>query len=61
MRADRIEDWTFTGVLALIEPEATEIVREPRARAVANPVLLIDATALFEESQVTEPVISCVL
>lgn len=42
-------------------PEVAEIVSEPRARAVVNPLPLIDATWSFEETQVTELVISCVL
>lgn len=48
-------------VLAVTEPEVAEIVRDPRARAVANPPPLIDATLLSEEAQVTEPVISFTL
>ena len=48
-------------MFALTEPEVAEIVREPRVRPAANPPLLIDATLLFEEAQVTEPVISCTL
>jgi hypothetical protein len=48
-------------VLALTEPEVAEIVREPRARPAANPPPLIQATLLFEEAQVTEPVISSTL
>lgn len=58
---DRIADWTLTVVLALIEPELAEIVSEPRARAVANPPPPIDAKLLFDEDQVTELVMSCVL
>lgn len=58
---DRIADSTLTVVLPLIEPEVAEIVREPRARAAANPPPRNDATLLFEESQVTEEVISCKL
>jgi hypothetical protein len=53
--------WTLTGVLALTDPKVAEIVREPRARAVAIPLPLIDATVLFEEAHVTELVTSCVL
>lgn len=52
---------TLTVVLPLMELEVAEIVREPRARAAANPPPLIDATLLFEEAQVTEAVISCTL
>ena len=47
--------------LALTEPEVAEIVRDPKARAVANPPPPIDATLSFEEAQVTEPVISFML
>ena len=45
----------------LIEPDVAEIVTEPRERPAANPPALIHATLLFEEAQVTEPVISCTL
>ena len=58
---DRTAGWTFTVVLALTEPEVAEIVRDPKARAVANPPPLMDATLSFEEAQVTEPVISFTL
>jgi hypothetical protein len=52
---------TVAVVLPLIEPAVAEIVREPRARASANPAPRIEATLSFEDAQVTEPVISCVL
>lgn len=57
----RTANCTLTVVLPLTEPDVAVSVREPRARAVANPPFLIDATLLFEEAQVTELVISCVL
>ena len=53
--------WTLTAVLALTELELAEIVREPRASADAKPPPPTDATLSFEEAQVTEPVMSCVL
>ena len=59
MIEDRTAAWTLTVVLALTEPELAEIVREPKARAAANPPRLIDAKLMFEEAQLTEPVISC--
>lgn len=52
---------TFTDVLALTEPEVAEIVREPRATAVASPLPTIEATLLFEEAQATDAVISLTL
>ena len=58
---DSSAGWTLTVVLALTELELAEIVREPRASADANPPPPIDATLSFEETQLTEPVISCVL
>lgn len=58
---DRAAGPTLTVVLPLIEPEEAEIIREPRVRPAANPPLRIDATLVFEEAQVTEPVISCML
>ena len=48
-------------MLALTESELAEIVREPSARADAKPPPLIDAILSFEDTHVTEPVISCVL
>ena len=59
MIEDKTADWTFAVVLPATEPEIAEIVTEPRARAVANPPAGIDTTLLFDELQVTEPVISC--
>ena len=58
---DRTAGSIVTDVLPLIEPELAEIVREPRARATANPPPRIDSKVLLEAAQVTEPVISCVL
>ena len=58
---ERVATWTLTVVLALTEPEVAEIVSEPRERAAASPPPLIDARLLFEEAQVTEPVISWTL
>ena len=58
---DRTADLTETDVLPLIEPEVAEIVREPKARATANPPPWNDSKLLLEEAQLTEPVISCVL
>ena len=59
MIEDRTAVWTVTVVLTLTEPELAEIVREPKARAAANPLPLIDAKLLFEETQLTEAVMSC--
>jgi len=56
--AIRVAGWTFTVVLPVTELEVAEIVREPRARAVAIPPPLIDATVSSEEPQVTEAVMS---
>lgn len=56
---DRTAAWTLSVVLALTEPELAEIVSEPKARAAANPPPLIDAKLWFEETQLTELVISC--
>jgi len=58
---DNSADWTFAVVLPVTEPKIAEIVTEPRARAVANPPAGIDTTLLFDELQVTEPVMSCLL
>jgi hypothetical protein len=57
----KVEDWTVSDVLPVIELEVAEIVSEPRARAVTSPPALIDATLWFEELQVTDPVMSFVL
>lgn len=57
----KVEDWTVTDVLPVIELDVAEIVSEPRARAVTSPPPLIDATLWFEELQMTDPVISFVL
>ena len=61
MIEDSSAAWTLTVVLALTESELAEIVEEPRPSAHANPPPAIDATLSVEETQVTEPVISCVL
>lgn len=37
------------------------IVTDPRLRAVARPLTVIDATLLFDELQVTVPVMSCIV
>lgn len=58
---DRPAVWTLTVVLPVTELEVAEIVTEPGARAVANPPPVIDATPLFDETQVTESVMSCEL
>lgn len=57
MIEDRPADWTFTVVLPPTEPEVAEMVREPKARAVATPPPVIDAKLSFEEPHVTEAVI----
>ena len=57
----RTADWTFAFVLPVTEPEVAETVAEPRARAVASPLAVIDATLLLDDAQVTEPVISFML
>lgn len=57
----KVGAWTLTAVLPVIESEVAEIESEPRARAAAIPPPLIDATLWFEELQVTEAVMSCVL
>jgi hypothetical protein len=61
VREDRTADATLTEVLPLMEPEVAEMVREPRARAAPNPPPWIDNIPLFDEVQVTEAVIFCVL
>lgn len=58
---DRAADWTLAVVLPVTEPEVADIVTEPRARAVARPLPVIDSTLLFDEAQVTEAVMSCTL
>ena len=58
---DRAADWTLAVVLPVTEPEVAEIVTEPRARAVASPLAVIDSTPGFDEAQVTEAVMSCTL
>lgn len=56
---DRAADWTVAVVLALTEPEVAEIVTAPRARAVASPPPAIDTSLVFDETHVTELVMSC--
>ena len=53
----KVEDWTVTDVLPVIELDVAEIVSEPRARAVTSPPPLIDAALGFEELR-DDPVIS---
>jgi hypothetical protein len=43
------------------EPEVAEIVEVPVATALASPDVLIVATEVLEEVQVTDEVMSCVL
>ena len=52
---------TVSPVEPLIAPEVAEMVALPVPAPVARPLLLIVATALFEEPQVTELVKFCVL
>jgi hypothetical protein len=59
--ADRAADFTLATVLAVTDPDLAKIVTHPRARAVASPPGTIDTTPLFDDAQVTKPVISCVL
>ena len=61
MIEDKTAGSTLTVVLPAIEPEVAEIVAEPRARAVASPPAVIDATLASDEAQVTAPVMSCEL
>lgn len=58
---DRGADWTLAVVLPVTEPEVAEIVTEPRARAVPSPPPASDTRLLFDETQVTEAVMSCEL
>jgi len=60
-REERSAALTVAEVLPLTEPEAAVMVTEPRLRAVAKPLTVIDATLLSEELQVTVPVMSCVV
>jgi hypothetical protein len=59
--ADRVADWTLAVVFPTTEPEVAETVTEPRVEAVASPPAVIDATVLFVEAHVTEPVMSFTL
>lgn len=52
---------TVTVLEPLIPPETARIVEEPAARLVARPEFEMVATELFEELQVTEVVMFCVL
>ena len=52
---------TVADVFPLMEPDVAVMVTEPRLRAVARPLAVIDATPLFEELQVTVSVMSWVL
>ena len=47
---------TVSVVVPVTEPRVASIVLVPVARAVARPVVLIDATVVSVEVQVTEPV-----
>ena len=49
---------TVAVAVPLTEPEAAVMVVVPRLRAVARPLTVIDATLVFEEVQVTVPVMS---
>lgn len=57
----KVGDWTLTDVLPVMELEVAEIESEPRARAAAMPLPLIDAMFWFEELQATDAVMSFVL
>ena len=52
---------TVSVVVPVIAPLTAEIVLEPAAIAVASPVALIVATAVFEEVHVTWLVMFCVV
>lgn len=56
-----VEPCTVAEVLPLMELEVAETVRVPAEIAVTTPVELTDATAGFEEAQVTVEVMSLVL
>jgi hypothetical protein len=56
-----VGDWTLTEVLPLMESEVAEIESEPKARAAAMPLALIDAMFWFEELHETAAVMSFVL
>jgi len=55
---DRVAEFPVRTVVPEMLPEVAVMVVEPVARTVARPVLLIVATAGFNESQVTSEVIS---
>ena len=57
----RVEPWTVAEVLPLMELEVAETVRVPAEIAVTTPLPLTEATAVFEEAQVTVEVMSLVL
>ena len=52
---------TVNDVLPEIVPKTAETVVTPGSTAMASPILEILATARFDEAQVTDPVISCVV
>ena len=58
---DKPAGCTVTVVLPVIELKVAEIVTEPRAKAVAIPPPVIEATVLSDETQVTAVVMSCEL
>ena len=49
----RVAEFTVTVVFPEILPEAAEMIAVPGATAVARPLLLTIATAVFDERQVT--------
>jgi hypothetical protein len=55
---DRVAEVTDKVVLPEILPEAAEMVTLPAAMAMARPLLLTIATAVFNERQVTRVVTS---
>jgi hypothetical protein len=55
---ERVAEVTVTVVFPEILPEAAEMIAVPGATAVARPLLLTIATAVFDERQVTCVVIS---
>jgi hypothetical protein len=59
--SETVVAWTETAAVPLKEPEDAVIVLLPVATPAAKPELLILATALLEETQVTDAVRSCVL
>ena len=58
----RVADVTVSAMLLEVTPFCVaEILLEPVATPLAKPVVLIVATAVFEELQITEPVRFCVV